>query len=76
MKKIILSLAMLCSFWVQAQNQQCSTDAYQEHLMAQPEYQQKHEAINRQLAQYIQQNPGVQRGGNPLIVPVVFHVIH
>lgn len=76
MKKILLLLCLCLPFWISAQNQPCSSDAFQRYLMQQADINQKTGQINQQLADYIQQNPNPLRGGNPLIVPVVFHVIH
>lgn len=76
MKKNLLLLFTLFAVVVKAQMNYCGTDLYQSYLLKDPLQQHKLEAINEQLASYLTQHPRTVQGSGPLIVPVVFHVIH
>jgi hypothetical protein len=76
MKKNLLLFLILSTFVVKAQLNQCGTDLFQSTLLNDPLKQQQLKAMNEQLANYIANNPRSSQGSGPLIVPIVFHVIH
>jgi hypothetical protein len=76
MKKCLLLILIFNTLLVKAQINQCGTDLFQSNLMNDPLKEQQLKAMNEQLAVYITNNPRTTQGSGPLIVPVVFHVIH
>lgn len=76
MKKALLLFGIMFSINIYAQIQQCASDLFNKQLINSIEKEKKQQELNFMLANYISQNNANLRGGAPLTVPVVFHVIH
>lgn len=76
MKKNLVFFLILSSVMVKAQLNECGTDIYQSNILKDLSKQQKLKTMNEELATYLAHHPRAAQGSGPLIVPVVFHVIH
>lgn len=76
MYKALLVFLVVTTCLANAQTIQCGADDFNTQFLSSTEKQHKLSEMNNQLAVYLTQNPRGSRGSNPLIVPVVFHVIH